>query len=251
MGTRCPDNPTAWPCFQSATGSWVLLRNHELSGEETLNRWSSEGAILSRPKHPLSPTSLRATLAESLVEEIQPETLQTSLDANSGEPLELLQSRLVLSGTDGNCAGGVVDNAWISCEESSADGHGYAFITRPEDDGLQEPRPVTSWGRFHREAVARHKEDGAIFMTEDRSDGLFYRFLPDNPSEPFGSGRLQALRIPDVPDTNPYEEGADEALWENGQTWPVEWVDIADPAASEKPCRVQGQELGSHHLLTR
>ena len=243
-GHKMPGQPDGMACFQSATGSWVLLRNHELSGEETLNRWSSKGNPFEAQTPPEPHFSAGNFGGVSLVE-IQPETLQTSLDANSGEPLELLQSRLVLSGTDGNCAGGVVDNAWISCEESSADGHGYAFITRPEDDGLQEPRPVTSWGRFHREAVARHKEDGAIFMTEDRSDGLFYRFLPDNPSEPFGSGRLQALRIPDVPDTNPYGEGADEALWENGQTWPVEWVDIADPAASEKPCRVQGQELGA------
>ena len=243
-GHKMPGQPDGMACFEDSTGSWILLRNHELSGEETLTRWSTKGNPFETSAPP-EPRFSEGNFGGVSLVEIHPDTINASLDANTGDPVELLASRLVLSGTDGNCAGGVVDNAWVSCEESSAEGHGYAFVTRPNDQGLEQPRPVKSWGRFHREAVARDTQTGAIYMTEDRSDGLFYRFIPDDNSEPFGSGRLQALKIPEIPNTSPYGEDAAEALWDNGQNWSVEWVDIPDPSAAEKTCRSQGQEAGA------
>ena len=243
-GHKMPGQPDGMACFETESGTWVLLRNHELAGVETLNRWSTKGNPFDAGTPP-EPYFSENNFGGVTLVEIQPEAIHADLDENQGGRLGLVQSRLVLSGTDGNCAGGVVDSAWISCEESSADGHGYAFITRPEDQGLPKPRAVRSWGRFHREAVAQDPKTGAIYMTEDRRDGLFYRFLPDNASQPFGTGRLQALKIPNLPDTSPYGEEATEALWANGQTWQADWVDIPDPSASVKTCRSQGQEAGA------
>ena len=243
-GNKMPGQPDGMACFEVENGHWVLLRNHELAGVETLNKWSTKGNPFPEDMAPEPRFSDNNFGGVSRVE-LNPSALHEALSKGTNSTNFLVQSLLILSGTDGNCAGGVVDNAWLSCEESSADGHGYAFVTRPEDTELQEPRPVRSWGRFHREAVALDSKTGTVYMTEDRSDGLFYRFIPESPTEPFGPGLLQALRIQGVSNTSPYDEASAAALWENGQTWQVDWVDIEDPAASEKTCRLPGQEAGA------
>ena len=141
----------------------------------------------------------------------------------------MVSSKMVLAGTDTNCAGGVLDDAWISCEESSEPGHGYAFVTRPEWNELSTPEPIFHWGRFHREAVARDPSTGTIYMTEDRSNGCFYRFIPEDRERPFGPGTLQALCIEGVPTTHPYTP---ESPDHNGQM-----VSAGRPPGSQSPTR--------------
>jgi secreted PhoX family phosphatase len=156
---------------------------------------------------------------------------------------------MVLAGTDCNCAGGAVPEGWISCEESSAPGHGFAYLTRPGDEVLMEPRPIRSWGRFHREAITLDPDTGVVYMTEDREDGCLYRHLPDDSRSPMGAGRLQALVIPGLAHTDPYPEPqqgvSPPEIWRHGQRWEVVWVDVADPLASETACRVQAAAAGA------
>ena len=140
-----------------------------------------------------------------------------------------------------------------SCEESSDAGHGYAFLTRIGDDGLQKPRRIDSWGRLHREAVVVDETTGIAYMTEDRYDGCFYRHVPKDPKQPLGAGRLQALKIAGVPTTDPYPEPkpgvATQSKWKTDQTWSVSWVDIADPQATKEPCRDQGIARGATQFM--
>jgi len=102
-------------------------------------------------------------------------------------------------------------------------------------------------GRFYHEAVAVDPATGFVYLTEDRGDGLFYRYRPavitsgrKRPSQLAAGdlaqgGVLEALRIPSRP-------GARTQNWEErafaiGEEFAVDWVAIPDidpPADMER-----------------
>lgn len=115
----------------------------------------------------------------------------------------LLRSHLSLAGTCGNCAGGPTPwGSWLSCEETiEKDGplvgraHGWVFEVPSRAPGLVDPVPLTAMGRFVHEAALVDPRSGIVYLTEDRPDGLFYRFLPDVRGRLARGGRLQALAL--------------------------------------------------------
>ena len=97
---------------------------------------------------------------------------------------EVVKEYLSLSGTMTNCAGGPSPwNTWLTCEENTSINkkenisHGYVFEVNPKKDYLQEPVPLKNMGRFSHEAVAFDRY-GYAYLTEDRSDGLLYKYIP-------------------------------------------------------------------------
>lgn len=78
----------------------------------------------------------------------------------------------VLGGTSLNCAGGPVDGKWYSCEEHDA---GLVWECDPLAPGPGIPHPEL--GTFAHEAVAKDVY-GYLYLTEDESDGRFYRYDP-------------------------------------------------------------------------
>ncbi|MEL0011513.1 MAG: alkaline phosphatase PhoX, partial [Bacteroidota bacterium] len=114
------------------------------------------------------------------------------------------QHILSLAGTEWNCAGGITPwGSWISCEETvhtsihgySKD-HGYNFeVPASLDLGLVNPIPLKEMGRFRHEAIAVDPRSGIVYQTEDRHDGLIYRFIPRKSGNLKAGGRLQALCI--------------------------------------------------------
>ena len=155
----------------------------------------------------------------------------------------------ILGGTDTNCAGGVIDDAyWFACEEvvnrSPVSGlkHGYNFAIPAYANSPVEAVPMPQQGRFVHEAVT--ELDGTLYQTEDRSlqtdpvvgtiGAVFYRFTPTGrsndddddrgPRNRFaGPGRLQALKVRDESRAN-MDVGRVV-----GRPYPVEWVDIDTP----------------------
>ncbi len=159
-----------------------------------------------------------------------------------------------LAGTVRNCAGGATPwNSWISCEESvvrvgeaAERDHGYAFeVPAREKMGLVTPVPLKAMGRFNHEAVAVDPKSGVVYLTEDRGDGLIYRFIPKTLGKLAQGGRLQALVVRD-------QSRLDTRNWDDklpivavGQALDVRWVDLENVESPDDDLRFQGLGKGA------
>lgn len=94
----------------------------------------------------------------------------------------------ILSGTTDNCAGGASPwNTWISCEEHSK---GLCWETDPW--GVRPAVSHPAMGQFNHEAAAFDPDRKVVYLTEDESDGGFYRYTPDVWGE-LAVGKLEVL----------------------------------------------------------
>lgn len=85
---------------------------------------------------------------------------------------DLIDAYPILTGTSRNCAGGATPwGSWLSCEEVD---NGLVYECDPM--GLSPPRVWPALGVFNHEAVAVDPRDGRLYLTEDKPDGLLYRF---------------------------------------------------------------------------
>ncbi|MET8678553.1 alkaline phosphatase PhoX [Streptomyces sp. NPDC004647] len=95
----------------------------------------------------------------------------------------------ILSGTRQNCAGGKTPwNTWLSCEEVSL---GYVYETDPW--GVNAAVRRDAMGRFKHEAAAADPVRKVIYLTEDESNGCFYRFVPTTWGN-LSAGTLQVFK---------------------------------------------------------
>jgi len=162
--------------------------------------------------------------------------------------LTVVSERVAIAGTAVNCAGGPSPwGTWLTCEETEdkagtsgyTKDHGFIFEVDPANPHRTGAVPLTAMGRFQHEAIAIDPKRGIVYETEDaflKPFGLFYRFLPNRPLGGVGSlragGRLQAMRVPGVPDLS--------TIQEIGATFDgIEWVDVPDPLAAQTPVRLQ------------
>ncbi|MFG2170890.1 alkaline phosphatase PhoX [Streptomyces niveus] len=95
----------------------------------------------------------------------------------------------ILSGTRQNCAGGSTPwNTWLSCEEVT---RGYVYETDPW--GVKAAVRHDAMGLFKHEAAAADPVRKVIYLTEDETNGCFYRFTPTTWGD-LSAGTLQVLR---------------------------------------------------------
>lgn len=150
---------------------------------------------------------------------------------------KLVDQRLVLAGTNVNCAGGTTPwGSWLTCEEQmlspgmgSAKDHGWVFEAPAAATGLVKAEPLKALGRFQHEAAAIDPATGVVYLTEDSFDhkGLFYRFLPKDRTRLAAGGRLQALGFRDAPSGGDARNFVgEEVLWTPGERKEVVWIDV-------------------------
>ncbi len=244
-GFEVPGAADGMAAFPGPDGKTILVRNHELYGDIAANGPFGRG--------------------NELFKNIDPKMLY---DAGHGKTPGLggtttilfdtrtqtkEDERLSLAGTLRNCAGGPTPwNSWITCEETvlrageeCEKDHGYNFEVRAQfRGGLADPVPLTAMGRFNHEAVAVDAASGIVYQTEDRQDGVLYRYIPNTPGQLVNGGRLQALMVRD-------QASLDTRNWDvapavsRGQKLPVQWVDLRLVESPEDDLRYRAFERGA------
>lgn len=259
-GLWVPGKHDGMAALPGPDGKTILIRNHELNVTDKIIGpfgWNNEKLNLvdtdkfydaGFKKAP----SLGATT--TLVYDTRTKTLDTHF--------------LSLAGTLRNCAGGITPwNTWVTCEETVQkkefifeQDHGYNFevpvTTKP---GLVESTALKAMGRFNHEAIAVDEKTGIVYQTEDRNDGMFYRFIPEEPGQLAKGGRLQALKIRGMAaaDTRNWK-----TRWQKIASWTydpiavsekmaVSWVDVENVESPDDDLRLQGVEEKDAAMFAR
>lgn len=265
-GLLVPGMPDGMAAFAGADGTTVIVRNHENRAKPTRNGaygWTNERYRLVPEDRCYDPGD------DSGVVPLGGCTRLIVDDATG----EVVGQHLALAGTVRNCAGGPTPwGSWVTCEEDVSTAghegytldHGYNFeVPADPASGLADPVALKAMGRMNHEAIAIDPRTGIVYQTEDRHEGLIYRFIPDTPGELWRGGKLQAMAIRGQPSRDTrnwpidlaiekvYGGGAgdvDDATMKSlgqesmpvGEVVEVDWIDVENPESPEDDLRFVG-----------
>ncbi|MDX2283016.1 MAG: DUF839 domain-containing protein [Bacteroidia bacterium] len=242
-GWRVPGKPDGMAAFPGPKGKTLLLRNHELDLEmQDLSAFA--GAPLPQHLRPLLYDAGNSRPAPGGVTTLVYDTRTREVEAEF----------LSLAGTLNNCAGGPTPwGTWITCEETVyracsvlKHDHGYAFeVPASAEIRLHAPVPLYDMGRFQHEAVAVDPATSIVYLTEDRADGLIYRFLPRVPGQLTQGGKLQALVLRDWFRCDSRNWQDTRQRFPEGERFAVSWIDLDDIHAPDDDLRERGHHAGA------
>jgi len=243
-GLMVPARPDGMGAFDAGNGKVILVRNHENNpGDADMGPFGKHNDLLD---------DIDRQLLYDAGNMDKPGMGGTTTLVYNEETQQVELQYLSLGGTIRNCAGGVTPwNSWLTCEEdvSTAHGdlerdHGFVFeVPANTDISMVNPRPILEMGRFNHEAVAVDPESGIVYQTEDRGDGLFYRYIPNTPGKLHEGGKLQVLMIKD-------HKSFDTRNWKGismkvSEALDVAWMDIDDVLSPHDDLRYRGFDKGA------
>lgn len=244
-GLLSPGRNDAMATFKGPGNKVIIIRNHEVTSDDVDN----------------GPFGKQQELLEKINRDDvydygfgkTPSLGGTTTMVYNESSQELELEYLSLAGTIRNCAGGPTPwGSWLTCEETyesreegrNEQNHGYVFEV-PASAKIKRAKPVAlkAMGRFNHEAVAVDPETGIVYETEDRHDGLIYRFIPNKPGKLSAGGKLQALAIKG-------EKSFDTRNWEGttveqGKPLDTEWIDLENVDSPDDDLHSRGFEQGA------
>ncbi|MEZ4885027.1 MAG: DUF839 domain-containing protein [Chitinophagales bacterium] len=253
-GLLVPGRCDGMATFEGKDGRVIIVRNHEINIEKDEIKL---GNTAFGKKNELMAKIDRSKLYDIGKDDF-PGLGGTTTMVYNPETQKVETQYLSLGGTYRNCAGGPTPwGSWITCEETVVKAgevggmvgknHGYCFeVPASETVGLVKAVPLKDMGRFNHEAIAVDPKTSIVYLTEDRWDGLFYRFIPNVPGELEKGGRLQALAIIDnkSTDTRNWSELTGDKF-PIGQPMEVTWIDMKDVDSPYDELRYEGFKRGA------
>ena len=241
-GLLVPGLHDGMAAFAGPNGKTILVRNHELRPTSVESgAFGEENSLLSK---------LDRDFFYDYGNGEAPGLGGTTTMVYDTRTHRLEKHWMSLAGTIRNCAGGPTPwGSWVSCEETTMrkggpveKDHGFNFEVPITTEKAVEPVALTEMGRFNHEAIAVHPPTGIVYQTEDRPDGLIYRYIPNKPGELHRGGKLQAMALADLKsgDTRNW----DKLVLNQGEPVAVRWIDIKNVLSPEDDLRDQGFDSG-------
>ena len=253
-GLRTPAAFDGMACFPVPGSSRrvALVRNHEIWPEDSGGgAFGDDHALASR----LAPGKIFDRTADGA-----PKLGGTTNLIWDMREQRLVRANLSLAGTCGNCSGGPTPwGSWLTCEETTEKDaphvgrpHGWVFEVPSQAREPVDPVPLAAMGRFRHEAAAVDPRTGIVYLSEDRPDSLFYRFLPEVRGALGRGGRLQALGLAEDRDRDLRNWPADgsQAAGQGsvlavGAEAAVRWIDLDGVESPDADLNARGFARGA------
>ena len=243
-GFFLPDKPDGMAAFGNISDEVVVIRNHEIN---PLAFGSTGPFGFNNRKMNQVPDDLIYDKGR-----VMPCLGGTTTFVYNTKTQKIVNQFLSLVGTLRNCSGGPTPwNTWITCEEivlgtkgPCKKEHGWCFeVPVSTKASITKPIPLKDMGRFNHEAVAVDPDSGDVFLTEDRNDGLIYRFVPKQKGNLKVGGKLYALRLKGY-------SSCDTRNWKSnhfnvGQSEMIDWIELENVQSPKDDLRFRGFEAGA------
>ncbi len=243
-GLILPGSPDGMAAFPGKGDEVVVVRNHEVSAGSS----SGQGAFGRRNEllNKINKDRFYDSGKKS------PCLGGTSTFVYDTRKKAVVRQFLSLAGTIRNCAGGPTPwNSWITCEETVvksggnlARDHGWCFdVPATDQPELADPVPLKAMGRFNHEAVAVDPDTGDVFETEDRHEGLIYKFVPKVKGKLAEGGKHDALKVKGKPslDTRNWSQ----PTFSVGDSKEIEWIEMKEVESPRDDLRIRGFKDGA------